>query len=67
MKSTQSEQNAAGFFKELRDVTPEKGKFLSQQSEKGMTYYVCNDNSIVAFVTNVFPPPQSTIPMYKLD
>ena len=60
-------RNAAGFPKELRDVTPEKGKFLSQQSEKGTSYYVYNDNSIVAFVTNVFPPPQSTIPMYRLE
>ena len=59
-------RNAAGFPKELRDVTPEKGKFLSQQSVKGMSYYVYND-SIMAFVTNVFPPPQSTIPMYRLE
>ena len=60
-------RNAAGFPKELRDVTPEKGKFLLQQSEKGTSYYVYNDNSIVAFVTNVFSPPQSTIPMYRLE
>ena len=60
-------RNAAGFPKELRDVTPEKGKFLLQQSEKGTGYYIHNDNSILAFVTNAFPPPQSTIPMYRLE
>ena len=61
-------QNAAGFPKELRDVTPEKDEFFFlQQSEKRTSYHIYNDKSIITIMTNVFPLPQSTISIYRLE